>query len=73
MSLRIRFPRKPWERFITPENERFVSPEAIDFIDKCLRYDHMERLTAREAMGHPWFERVRAEERKLGRSCPYTH
>jgi casein kinase II subunit alpha len=32
-----------------------VSPEALDFLDKLLRYDHQERLTAREAMDHPYF------------------
>lgn len=31
-----------------------MSPEAIDFIDKLLRYDHEERLTAQEAMAHPY-------------------
>lgn len=29
--------------------------EAIDFLDKLLRYDHNTRLTAREAMDHPYF------------------
>lgn len=37
------------------ENQHLVSPEAIDFLDKLLRYDHYERLTAREAMEHPYF------------------
>lgn len=31
----------------------------IDFLDKLLRYDHQERLTALEAMAHPYFEPVR--------------
>lgn len=35
-----RFPKKPWHSFITTENQRFVSNEAIDFLDKLLRYDH---------------------------------
>lgn len=35
-----RFPRKPWHSFINAENQRFVSDEAIDFLDKLLRYDH---------------------------------
>lgn len=35
-----RFPRKPWGSFVTAENQRFVSDEAIDFLDKLLRYDH---------------------------------
>lgn len=76
-----RFPRKPWHSFVTAENQRFVSDEAIDFLDKLLRYDHavrcglwlafstivltkkQERLTAQEAMAHPYFDPVRADAR----------
>ncbi|OWM70798.1 hypothetical protein CDL15_Pgr014471 [Punica granatum] len=36
--------------------------KAIDFLDKLLRYDHHDRLTAREAMAHPYFHQVRAAE-----------
>ena len=32
-----------------------MTPEALDFLDKLLRYDHQERLTAREAMEHLYF------------------
>ena len=53
-----RYPRKPWSRFVTPENQHFVSDEAIDFLDKLLRYDHQERLTAQEAQNHPYFDPV---------------
>lgn len=35
-----RFPRKPWHSFVNAENQRFISDEAIDFLDKLLRYDH---------------------------------
>uniref|UniRef100_A0A1I8IYR0 non-specific serine/threonine protein kinase n=1 Tax=Macrostomum lignano TaxID=282301 RepID=A0A1I8IYR0_9PLAT len=28
---------------------------ALDFLDRLLRYDHNDRLTAREAMEHPYF------------------
>jgi casein kinase II subunit alpha len=38
-----RFPRKNWQSFVNAENQRFVSPEAIDFLDKLLRYDHQVR------------------------------
>ena len=37
------------------ENQHLVSPEALDFLDKLLRYDHQERLTAMEAMEHAYF------------------
>lgn len=50
-----RHSRKRWERFVHSENQHLVSPEALDFLDKLLRYDHQTRLTAREAMDHPYF------------------
>lgn len=50
-----RYPRKPWDKFVTNENRRFVSNEAIDFLDGLLRYDHTQRLTAPEALQHPYF------------------
>lgn len=37
------------------ENQHLVSAEALDFLDKLLRYDHLERLTARDAMEHSYF------------------
>ncbi|KAI9492599.1 kinase-like domain-containing protein [Zychaea mexicana] len=53
-----RYPRKQWSKFITSDNHRFVSDEAIDFLDHLLRYDHQERLTAQEAMAHPYFGKL---------------
>ncbi|KAF6165218.1 hypothetical protein GIB67_030400, partial [Kingdonia uniflora] len=41
---------------------KVLSILAIDFLDKLLRYDHQDRLTAREAMGHQYFFQVRAAE-----------
>ncbi|CAM6091232.1 unnamed protein product [Calypogeia fissa] len=57
-----RHSRKPWSKFINADNQHLVLPEAVDFLDKLLRYDHQERLTAREAMAHPYFFPVRAVE-----------
>jgi casein kinase II subunit alpha len=39
-----RFPKKNWHSFINADNQRFVSNDAIDFLDKLLRYDHMVSL-----------------------------
>ncbi|XP_049622635.1 casein kinase II subunit alpha-like [Suncus etruscus] len=47
--------RKEWQSFVNSENEHLVSPEAFDFLDKVLCYDHQLRLTAKEAMEHPYF------------------
>eukprot|EP01038_Epipyxis_sp_PR26KG_P016727 gene16727-22882_t len=51
--------KKPWIRFVTPENQHLISDDALDFVDKLLRYDHEERLTAQEAMLHPYFDPVK--------------
>jgi casein kinase II subunit alpha len=45
----------PWARFVTPDNQSYVSDEAMDLVDKLLRFDHRQRLTAREAQGHAYF------------------
>lgn len=39
-----RYPKKPWHSFINADNQRFVSNDAIDFLDKLLRYDHQVSL-----------------------------
>eukprot|EP01102_Stenamoeba_stenopodia_P002655 TRINITY_DN12510_c0_g1_i1.p1 TRINITY_DN12510_c0_g1~~TRINITY_DN12510_c0_g1_i1.p1 ORF type:complete len:349 (-),score=56.39 TRINITY_DN12510_c0_g1_i1:89-1135(-) len=52
-------PRKPWKSLITPDNKHLALPDAIDLLDKLLRYDHQERLTAREAMAHSYFDPVK--------------
>lgn len=51
--------RKPWSMFVTPENQHLVSTEALDLLDKLLRYDHMERITSDEALAHPYFDAAR--------------
>lgn len=35
-----RHTRKPWTKFVTPDNQHLVTPEALDLLDKLLRYDH---------------------------------
>jgi casein kinase II subunit alpha len=47
--------RKPWKSFINSSNKHVAKDDAIEFLDMLLRYDHQERLTAKEAMRHPYF------------------
>ena len=56
-----RHTRKSWQKFVNQDNQHLVSPEAIDFLDKLLRYDHQERLSPAEAMAHPYFGPVREQ------------
>ena len=38
-----RHSRKAWTKFVSSENQHLVTPEALDFLDKLLRYDHQVR------------------------------
>ncbi|KAI0675644.1 kinase-like protein [Trametes maxima] len=55
------YPKVPWNRFVTADNRPNVSTDGIDLLDKLLRYDHLERLTAAEALAHSFFNAVRLE------------
>lgn len=59
-----RHSRKRWERFVHTENSHLVTPEGLDFLDRLLRYDHQDRLTAREAMEHPYLFPIVNEQSK---------
>ncbi|EAX89597.1 CMGC family protein kinase [Trichomonas vaginalis G3] len=51
---------KPLESCLRKNAKKdLVSPEALDLLDKCLRYDHQERITAADALKHPYFDPVR--------------
>jgi casein kinase II subunit alpha len=58
-SILGRHPKKSWSKFVNADNAHLATPEAIDFVDKLLRYDHNERMTAAEAIRHPWLASVR--------------
>lgn len=42
-----------------PEDRmHFAEDDALDLLSKLLRFDKEERLTAKEALAHPYFEPV---------------
>jgi len=53
---------KKWEKFVTPNNKHVALPDALDFVDKLLRYDPGERFTAQEAMAHPYFNVLKKDK-----------
>lgn len=65
-----RYQRRPWSRFVTKENQHLVTSESLDLLDHLLRYDHATRLTAKEAMAHPFFEPVRVAEAEAKAAAP---
>ncbi|XP_021629661.1 casein kinase II subunit alpha-4, chloroplastic [Manihot esculenta] len=61
-----RHSQKPWTKFINVSNQHLAVPEAVDFLDKLLRYDHQGRASAKEAMAHPHFYPFRNGEKQQG-------
>ncbi|KAM0787077.1 hypothetical protein ACM66B_006336 [Microbotryomycetes sp. NB124-2] len=56
--------KRSWSRAITPDNQHLMNKDAIDLLDKTLVYDHTKRLTAAEAMAHPYFASARVADEK---------
>jgi len=59
--LLLNYQKQAWTRFITLDSHALASAEALDLLDKLLRYDHSERLTAQETQSHVYFNSVRLE------------
>lgn len=53
---RKKYQKKSLRSFVTKDNSDLANDDAVDFLEKLLKYDHHERLTAKEAMKHPYFE-----------------
>ena len=57
------FKGKTWKECMDEKtNKKFIDEDSLDLLDKLLRYDPNERLTAMEAMQHKYFDKVRAAE-----------
>ena len=67
-----RYTKKSWKRFVTDENRSLVSDEALDLLDQLLQYDHQKRPTCKEAMMHPYFASIRAQDRAQNGLPPET-
>ncbi|OLP91433.1 Casein kinase II subunit alpha-2 [Symbiodinium microadriaticum] len=55
-------PRKQWSAFKNKDNAERCSPEALELIDKMLRYDPAARVLPKEAMQDQYFEEVRKQD-----------
>ena len=55
---------KGFKRYIKDSNKMLCHPEAMDLLQKLLTYDPEDRLTAVEAMNHPYFNVIRENESK---------
>ncbi|CDW86035.1 casein kinase ii subunit alpha [Stylonychia lemnae] len=53
------FKTKPWDRFVNNINEELIDVKVFDLLDKLLVIDHTDRITASEALQHPYFSTIR--------------
>ena len=56
--------KKEWKSFINSKNKYLVSDDALDLLDKLLKFDQEERIKASEALKHPYFKDLNKEEDK---------
>jgi casein kinase II subunit alpha len=47
--------KKPWSHWVTSENKDLATDDALDLLDRLLKIDHRARITAAEALNHPFF------------------
>ena len=43
-----------------------MSEQALDLLNRMLKYDHAERICPKDAMEHPYFEPVKDHHAKNG-------
>lgn len=51
--------RKSWNSFVTRANRARIAEGGLDLLGKMLKYDRAERISAKEALRHPYFCVVR--------------
>lgn len=52
---------KPWEKLVDHKNESLATKEAQDLVSKLLVYNPDQRLTAKAALSHNFFDSVRSD------------
>eukprot|EP00826_Nyctotherus_ovalis_P006412 TRINITY_DN11513_c0_g1_i3.p1 TRINITY_DN11513_c0_g1~~TRINITY_DN11513_c0_g1_i3.p1 ORF type:complete len:172 (-),score=35.90 TRINITY_DN11513_c0_g1_i3:130-645(-) len=50
--------KQPWKAFKNEENEVNVTEDAIDLLSQMLTIDHTIRITAKDALTHPYFKEL---------------
>lgn len=49
------YPKVDFRSLRNPVNKHHASKDAVDLLEKLLMYDHKKRITAHEALKHPYF------------------
>ena len=58
------FTKKEWKSFINSNNKYLISEEALDLLDKLLKFDQAQRITAKDALKHAYFKDLNLEQKE---------
>lgn len=61
----VNCPKKDWTEFVNANNKQFAVPEALDLLSKMLVLEGEERISARDALEHPWFKTLREGDHEV--------
>ena len=57
----LNFSKKDWYKFVTVKNEDLVEESGFNLLTQMLTIDHTERITAKDAIAHAFFDEVRSQ------------
>ena len=57
--------KKQWSGLINDSNRDVVNDDALDLLERMLKFDPSERITAKDAMNHPYFDQI-SENEEIG-------
>ena len=52
----VQFKKTHWDSFVNEQNKSLSSTEALDLLQKLLCFDFQNRISARDALGHKYFQ-----------------
>jgi casein kinase II subunit alpha len=50
------FRKRNFADFVTDENRQLATPESLDLVLKLLTFDPLTRISAKDALDHPFFK-----------------
>ena len=59
------FTKKEWKSFRNKNNEYLLTDEAVDLLDKLLKFDQEERISASEALNHIYFKDISKDNKRI--------
>ena len=56
--------KREWKSFINEKNKYLISDDALDLLEKLLKFDQAERISAKDALNHPYFKELNEKQKE---------